>query len=85
MTRRYRLCSEPGEFAAILKYRMAHHLIWQRDVLEEMVDDVLCSVVEAVEKNEIIRGSNAPVLPFPQPEVLPFPEPHNFTARSKSV
>lgn len=65
--RRYVTCSEPGQFAALLKHRMIDHKRWQRDVLEEMVDEVLGALKEAIEKHEFVKGADQKVLLFPEP------------------
>lgn len=52
--------------AAFIKHRMSEHKRWQRDVLEEMVDEVLGGLKEALENHEFVKGADQKILLFPE-------------------
>jgi hypothetical protein len=53
--------------AAFLDRRMAEHKRWQRDVLNELLNEAMEEIAEALRTSPgFSRRAQAPVLPFPE-------------------
>jgi len=72
---RYIVCSKPGEFAAILKWRMREHKRKQDREAERMTREIIDEIVDALAAHTVSQHERA--------GVLPFPEAHNFQRRAE--
>jgi hypothetical protein len=65
--RRFVPCTNPGEFAAILKARMRDHRRWQHRETERISAEVFDEVVEALANHTVEREQKSLSLPFAEP------------------
>jgi hypothetical protein len=74
-TRRYIVCSNRGDFAALLNRRMRDHWLWQARETEQLMAEFFEEVIEALKAHTVTSTERTAVLPFPEPST------HNPTNR----